>query len=237
MINRCPPFPVIRYCFVLLLFILCAEASLAEGGGVALIRSRENESEEVWQAMPYASAKPFAVVVKILPVGGKDTVSIPLAQVAALIELPDLKTGVFLQPSDAKEFTAARAKLDQWAKRCRKAAPTLTAMSKQLQQAEEKLATGSVLRIGKWTSAEDWKKEQAANNQDSKLIPILTVGGKSYKKAGLSAIQGGEITLRHEGGICLLPISALSDAQISQLNATTSKLQIVRIPGSTDQAK
>ncbi len=237
MIYRTSLSPITRPCFVLLLILLCVDSALADGGGVALIRSREQESEEVWEAMPYAAAKTFAVVVKILPVGGKDTVSIPLAQVAVLIDLPDLKTGVFLQPSDAKAFASARAKLDQWAKRCRKAAPTLVSLAKPLQQAEEKLASGSVLRVGKWTTAEDWKKEQAAHNADGKFIPSLTVGGKTYKKAGLMVVQGGEITLRHEGGICLVPISALSDEQITQLNSTTNKTQIVRIAGSTDQAK
>lgn len=192
------------------------------------MKSRDGEPEEGWKALVYVEAKKFARAMKFLPAVGTDTVSFPLEQVGAQIELPDLKNGIFVKPADYQNFPAVRAQLEQWAKRCYPAAATLQTLVKQLQQTETKLAAGNVLRGGKWTDAEAYQKELAALNVTLPKIPKLTIGDKSFTNASVTAVQDAQVTIQHDGGLRLVDISALTDEQIAQLNTTSKALKIVR---------
>ncbi len=213
----------------LLLALTWAAASPAlpaEGGGLALVKARAGEAEQFWKAIPFTSAKPFPDVLKIFPAGAKDSLSVPNAQVGEVLPLPDLKLGNFTTAAEFALVTAARIKLEALANRCKAAAPTLQTYLKAFTQAEEKFASGSVLRAGKWSTVEEWKREMT--RPPRLTIPTLTIGENTYVNVTLTDFLPPNVSVLHQAGVCIIKLTELSDAQIAQLNGTSKTVKIDR---------
>lgn len=191
------------------------------------MKTHHGDAEEFWAAHLYTHREAFQVSSTFRVQGKTEPLVLTNNQIGATVSVPDLHSESILDAAGAAKLTEKRKELEELAGRCKAGASTLRSLARELQVAEQQLAAGSVLRNGKWLTAQQWSEVQRSEGgAAAATVATLTVKGVTYQQVRLTSVRGTSVGIMHAGGIASLPLDALTPEQTAQLNGTSKTAKI-----------
>jgi hypothetical protein len=203
---------------------LCHAASIPSKGGIVVFTTNESDNDKFAMANEYESMETFGMTSTFKFANGQ-TQQMQPPRLRVVVPYPDYAALTLVTEADWLALEKIAQDANAAAQKYPKSATLMEALKTRLTAALQKHAQGHVVINGGWLSKEDYEKKITDTKAD--YVPQLALSGKVYKNVRLSAVNGDQVKLMHDGGftsVLLTDLQKLPDETKKPLAKTNPRL-------------
>lgn len=185
---------------------LCHAVTIPSKGGIAVFTSNESDNDKFAMASEFVSVETFGMTSTFKFANGQTRQMQPPA-LRVIIPYPDYAALTLVTEADWQALEKIAQDADAAALKYPKSAPLMQALKATLTTALQKHQQGYVVIGGGWLSKEEYEKKVTDTKAD--YVPQMVLSGKMYKNVRLSAVNGEQVKLMHDGGFTSVPLTDL----------------------------
>jgi hypothetical protein len=185
---------------------LCHAATIPSKGGVVVFTSNEGDSDKFAVANEFVTMETFGMTSTFTFANGQTRQMQP-PNLRAVVPYPDYAALTLVNEADWQALEKIAQDADAAAQKYPKSAALMQALKNTLTGALQKHQQGFVVINGGWLSKEDYEKKITDTKAD--YVAQMVLSGKMYKNVRLSAVNGDQVKLMHDGGFTSVPLTDL----------------------------